>query len=264
MPRINKKSLSSSTKKSSTLNDDMPNIHVPFPPNIDPRECINLKKNGTVPLKSPNCFILYRLAFYNELRAKGFIARQKIISKMVSSSWKKEPLSVKKAYKDLARETHVKLIELRRQKLGLSNNEPFKQELNFKKNDINETIGNCLTCEHASCKNNDHQLAGNSVNNKIHVSENLDPVFHSSSSSSVQYLSNSQSSIPLSPDSYPLNTYETTGLSSIENESNVYFPPYQRPQILVYSADIFSLAARMDNQVLAYIPQESYYTNAEI
>ncbi|CAG8545527.1 5635_t:CDS:1 [Ambispora gerdemannii] len=104
----------------SLSNDTLPKIDVPFPPNLDPRECITIKKDGNIPLKSPNCFILYRLAFYNELRASGFNAKQKIISEMVSLSWQKEPLIVKKTYKELARKVHYELIKMRRHFLGLT------------------------------------------------------------------------------------------------------------------------------------------------
>ncbi|CAG8498746.1 6281_t:CDS:1 [Ambispora leptoticha] len=121
MPQVNNKfkfKISQSMLCLST--DTIPKIDVPFPPKLDPRECITLKKDGNIPLKSPNCFILYRLAFYNELRASGFNAKQKVISEMVSQSWQKEPLNVKKTYKELARKVHYELIKMRRHFLGLT------------------------------------------------------------------------------------------------------------------------------------------------
>ncbi|KAG9293279.1 hypothetical protein G9A89_010650 [Geosiphon pyriformis] len=85
---------------------------VPFPPEITTSECITLK-DGKIPTKSPNCFIIYRRAFQKELRAKGYVFKLNLVSAMASQSWQREPPNVKKIYKEFARQINVELVEMR-------------------------------------------------------------------------------------------------------------------------------------------------------
>ncbi|CAG8464700.1 13484_t:CDS:1 [Ambispora gerdemannii] len=87
-------------------------IKVPFPPNITPEEVIILK-NGKIPSKSPNCFIIYRRAFQKELRASGHLFKLNRVSVIASRAWEKEPTEVKKAYKEVARQVNYILVEMR-------------------------------------------------------------------------------------------------------------------------------------------------------
>ncbi|CAG8554769.1 14571_t:CDS:2 [Ambispora leptoticha] len=78
-----------------------PQIKVPFPPNITPEETI-LIKDGKIPSKPPNSFIIYRRAFQKECRESGHLLKLNVVSSMAAESWKDEPLEVKNFYKELA------------------------------------------------------------------------------------------------------------------------------------------------------------------
>ncbi|CAG8505449.1 2505_t:CDS:1 [Ambispora leptoticha] len=91
-------------------------FRVPFPPQITTSECITLK-DGKIPMKSPNCFIIYRRAFQKELRNRGCVLKLNLVSAMASQSWQREPIKVKKAYKEMARKINIELVEMRANKV---------------------------------------------------------------------------------------------------------------------------------------------------
>ncbi|CAG8488113.1 836_t:CDS:1 [Ambispora gerdemannii] len=91
-------------------------FRVPFPPQITTSECITLK-DGKIPMKSPNCFIIYRRAFQKELRNRGCVLKLNLVSAMASQSWQREPVKVKKAYKEMARQINIELVEMRANKV---------------------------------------------------------------------------------------------------------------------------------------------------
>ncbi|CAG8531398.1 2486_t:CDS:2 [Ambispora leptoticha] len=89
-------------------------IELPYPPTITPRDCLTQKKNGEIPTKAPNSFLIYRRLFHEEIRGRGFCLQQRALSSIISRSWEKQPPQVKNAYKELARQANLELIEIRR------------------------------------------------------------------------------------------------------------------------------------------------------
>src|SRR6266487_629525 len=103
---------------SSEIGSKYPIIKVPFPPEMSPEECINIGKDGRIPTKPPNCFILYRRAFQKALRASGHVFKINIVSVMASESWQRESPEVKKHYKDIAQQVHGLLAAMRAQEIA--------------------------------------------------------------------------------------------------------------------------------------------------
>ncbi|CAG8531379.1 3249_t:CDS:2 [Ambispora gerdemannii] len=91
-------------------------IKVPFPPTLTPKEII-VVKDGKIPSKPPNSFIIYRRAFQKQCRESGYLLKLNIVSAMAAESWKDEPLEVKNAYKDLALQVNFVLVEMRAREL---------------------------------------------------------------------------------------------------------------------------------------------------
>ncbi|CAG8558782.1 4946_t:CDS:1 [Ambispora gerdemannii] len=108
----------SSTSNTFPEMSNIPTIFVPFPPKITAEDYLKKKRDGSFPNKSMNCFMLYRIAFNKELRAKGICVRQQSISRHISDSWQNEPDYVRKVYRDLAVRAQEELDQMRKCSLG--------------------------------------------------------------------------------------------------------------------------------------------------
>ncbi|CAG8480824.1 5271_t:CDS:1 [Scutellospora calospora] len=73
---------------------------LPFPPKFDER--IFLKTTGKPKTKTANGWFFYRKAYVEELKVIGRAYPMTEISKYISESWKNEPETVRKYYKELA------------------------------------------------------------------------------------------------------------------------------------------------------------------
>ncbi|GBC05559.1 hypothetical protein RclHR1_00630006 [Rhizophagus clarus] len=87
------------------LDNNQPQIKLPFPPRIDIKELIKPNKNG-VKSKAPNCFMIYRQCYVREMRSQKFSYAMTDISGIISESWKREPSNVVQHYKDLAQKAN--------------------------------------------------------------------------------------------------------------------------------------------------------------
>ncbi|CAB4425635.1 unnamed protein product [Rhizophagus irregularis] len=83
-----------------------------FPPNITSKDLIVHKKNGDMPSRSPNAFMIYRKLFVDELHNEGHYLPMTTASSMASSSWKNEPEFVKQEYRRLASEAKSRHLKL--------------------------------------------------------------------------------------------------------------------------------------------------------
>lgn len=88
-------------------------IKLPFPPRITSSDLVSNKKNGDMPTRSPNAFMIYRKVYVDELHNEGHYLPMTTASSLASASWKAEAESVKDEYKRLANEAksrHLKLF----------------------------------------------------------------------------------------------------------------------------------------------------------
>ncbi|CAG8487431.1 5301_t:CDS:1 [Scutellospora calospora] len=97
-----------------------PSINVPYPPPISAGELIFHKKNGEVPARAPNAFLIYRRVYVKELQAKNYAFKMTDVSSMASSSWKLEPDWVKDEYLRIAGEAKNLLTTIRQKSLTFS------------------------------------------------------------------------------------------------------------------------------------------------
>ena len=72
-----------------------------------------IKKDGEVPSRSPNAFLIYRRVVIKELQAQNLSYKMTDISSMAASFWKLEPDHVKKAYLEIAIEAKNMLTDIR-------------------------------------------------------------------------------------------------------------------------------------------------------
>jgi hypothetical protein len=83
---------------------DIPEINLPFPPNITPREIFEktllTKSVGT--RKSPNKFLIYRTVVVLELHRQNIHYSMTEISGAIAKKWKSEPKIVKDEYTKLS------------------------------------------------------------------------------------------------------------------------------------------------------------------
>ncbi|CAG8615326.1 6500_t:CDS:1 [Acaulospora colombiana] len=101
-----------------------------FPPDINPAKIAEdrirkLKDPKKINSRGPNCFMIYRAyctSINIESRRRGGRKRNRNkiqmteLSKMISDSWRNEPLKVKEHYKELADQTELELVRQRRSK----------------------------------------------------------------------------------------------------------------------------------------------------
>ncbi|RIB21169.1 hypothetical protein C2G38_1126578 [Gigaspora rosea] len=97
-----------------------PSIKVPYPPSISARELIFHKKNGEVPARAPNAFLIYRRVYVKQLQAENYAFKMTDVSSMASSSWKSEPEWVKDEYMRIAGEAKNLLTAIRQKSLTFS------------------------------------------------------------------------------------------------------------------------------------------------
>ncbi|CAG8453111.1 5856_t:CDS:1 [Paraglomus brasilianum] len=95
-------------------------IMVPFPPPVKVEDLINLKKDGEVPARSPNAFLIYRRLFVRELKAKNCTFKMTEVSAMASISWQNEPKYVKDEYWRIATDARNALMNARRTSLSFA------------------------------------------------------------------------------------------------------------------------------------------------
>ncbi|CAG8621675.1 7214_t:CDS:1 [Ambispora leptoticha] len=100
---------------------NIPAISVPFPPNITTEDFLKRRKDGSLPSRSMNSFMLYRAAFNKEIRTKRLCVKQKKLSRRISDSWQNEPEHVKRVYRRLAIRAQQEL----EQKRNLIGSGPF-------------------------------------------------------------------------------------------------------------------------------------------
>src|ERR1043165_9399318 len=86
--------------------DCQPIIKIPFPPDVDPCDLIVKTKDGKVPSRAPNAFIIYRKIFIETAKKGGYYLPMTTISSMASKSWEQENEIVKDEYKRLAKEAY--------------------------------------------------------------------------------------------------------------------------------------------------------------
>ncbi|CAG8454552.1 1792_t:CDS:1 [Funneliformis caledonium] len=92
--------------------EDARQVKPPFPPQITPKDLIVHKKNGDVPSRSPNAFMIYRKLFVDELHNKGLYLTMTTASSMASTSWKNEPEPIKQEYRRIASEAKSRHLRL--------------------------------------------------------------------------------------------------------------------------------------------------------
>src|SRR4051794_18289109 len=88
-----------------------PSIKILFPPPINAEDLV--KKDGEVPSRSPNAFLIYRRVVVKELQAQNYAYKMTDVSSMASASWKLEPEYVKQAYLRIAGEAKNMLTNTR-------------------------------------------------------------------------------------------------------------------------------------------------------
>lgn len=128
-----------------------PIIKIPFPPILNPRDLVVRNKEGKLPARVPNAFIIYRKFFIETARKDGYNLPMTVISSMASQSWEQESELVKAEYKRLAKEAYkvrnemlpksqrkrkrekwniISFEEQNRKNPSLRNKEPVKEEVN--------------------------------------------------------------------------------------------------------------------------------------
>ncbi|CAG8489043.1 18273_t:CDS:1 [Dentiscutata erythropus] len=108
-----------------------PSIKVPYPPPISARELIFQKKNGEVPARAPNAFLIYRRVYVKQLQAQNYAFKMTDVSSMASSSWKSEPDWVKDEYLRIAGEAKNLLTTIRQKSLTFSRRKSRLQQNGF-------------------------------------------------------------------------------------------------------------------------------------
>lgn len=98
----------------------IPLIEVPYPPPIDAKDLIAQRKDGNIPSRSPNAFLIYRRVFVKLLKAQNYAFKMTDVSSMASAHWKHEPEFVKQAYLQIAGEAKNMLTTTRHKALSFS------------------------------------------------------------------------------------------------------------------------------------------------
>ncbi|CAB4423314.1 unnamed protein product [Rhizophagus irregularis] len=96
-------------------NNEIPLINVPYPPELSVEEILSRRSDERLRSKAPNQYFIYRMAYIKQLRKIiGDNISMIRISPYISSSWSKEPLEVKEAYKRLSDQAENRLKEIRK------------------------------------------------------------------------------------------------------------------------------------------------------
>src|ERR1044072_1104986 len=92
------------TVHNQVISGSQPIIKLPFPPNVDPYGLVVKSRNGKIPARVPNAFIIYLKVFIETARNEGYFFPMTVTSAMASRSWERESNHVKEEYKRLAKE----------------------------------------------------------------------------------------------------------------------------------------------------------------
>ncbi|CAG8615843.1 4093_t:CDS:2 [Gigaspora rosea] len=103
---------------------------LPFPPKISTTDLIVHKKNGDMPSRSPNAFMIYRKAYVDELHRQGHYLPMTTASSMASASWKVECEEVKSEYRRLANEAKSRHLKLYSNKISRRKRQPRSKTQN--------------------------------------------------------------------------------------------------------------------------------------
>jgi hypothetical protein len=88
-----------------SMSKDWRSISVPFPPNVNPADFVQPRKDGKPRKRCANYFLIYRIQFAEALRASGYnTPLMTDISTMAGDAWREEPEFVRRYYKKVANE----------------------------------------------------------------------------------------------------------------------------------------------------------------
>ncbi|GBB93675.1 hypothetical protein RclHR1_02210010 [Rhizophagus clarus] len=88
-----------------SMSKDWRSISVPFPPNVNPADFVQPRKDGKPRKRCANYFLIYRIQFAEALRASGYnTPLMTDISTMAGDAWREEPEFVRRYYKRVANE----------------------------------------------------------------------------------------------------------------------------------------------------------------
>ncbi|GBC10833.1 hypothetical protein RclHR1_09940001 [Rhizophagus clarus] len=99
-------SIASPNQRNNRPQPPLPNIKVPFPPNVNPEELIlkPRKAKSKLPTKPPNAFMIYRMQYVKELHARDYRLPMRSVSSSVATAWRDEPEHIVEFYEEIARE----------------------------------------------------------------------------------------------------------------------------------------------------------------
>ncbi|CAG8471194.1 5873_t:CDS:1 [Ambispora gerdemannii] len=100
---------------------------VPFPPSVTVEEIVNKRKGIKISAKPSNGFIIYRGEYLKEMKRQNMKIGMRQLSKRVGAAWRKEPLHIKKWYKNLAEEVADFIAKLHIQSPNFVS-DPWKEE----------------------------------------------------------------------------------------------------------------------------------------
>ncbi|CAG8628143.1 5713_t:CDS:1 [Acaulospora morrowiae] len=96
---------------------NLPSITLPFPPDIRAFDIAHKRIRSKICQKSPNAFFIYRKVFVDHLSKLQHKLKMTDVSKLVGYHWKSEPVEVKMAYENIAREVEKELNNIRNKDL---------------------------------------------------------------------------------------------------------------------------------------------------
>ncbi|CAG8460785.1 3837_t:CDS:1 [Funneliformis caledonium] len=109
------------------IDGSQPMITLPFPPHIDPNDLVVKSRDGKIPARVPNAFIIYRKVYIETARSQGYILPMTVISSIASRSWERESEIVKAEYKRLAKEA----FDVRNEMLPKANRKRKREKWNI-------------------------------------------------------------------------------------------------------------------------------------
>ncbi|KAF0481162.1 MATA-HMG [Gigaspora margarita] len=91
----------------------LPQITLPFPPEIRAIDIAKKRIRSKICKKSPNAFFVYRKAFVDHLSNLQHKLKMTEVSRLVSSHWKNETPEVKQVYENIAKDVEKELNDIR-------------------------------------------------------------------------------------------------------------------------------------------------------
>ncbi|CAI2162005.1 3315_t:CDS:1 [Funneliformis geosporum] len=213
-------------------------IKVPFPPQINPKDLLEKRRQNRVSSKSPNAFFIYRIAYLDQLKLYKHRIKMTDMSGYVSASWKNEPSHVKAEYKELARKVGRLVIDARQQALNTNSLTNNPQQSHIKQPPTSPIL--FVPQQYTNYYN--HNNLGN-LNNNLYFNNSLpmnwnriylDPNFSSQNYSQItnvegnhSFISNQFSPTPfLSDGQVPAYSH----ISDVHQQSNFnYYSDYDNP-----------------------------------